>query len=440
MNKKKAFTGSPVLVDPTDICNAVVGLKGTRVLHYQRQGPIAEIGIEQVPAEVLCPWCASPAKVKERPWVTYVDLPFGGTPVRIAWKKHRMCCVEPSCSKESWTLTDHRIAAARSLLTTRAAKWATKQVGGGRTITEVAGELGCDWGVVNRAVVLYGKALLDADKKRVGETTAIGFDETLFVRMGKYRSQRWCTTVCDVVGSKLIDVVKTRDFVEVAAWVKQRPASFREGISVATLDMSNTYAAVFSVTLPQAIQVVDRFHVVKLANSVLDAIRRRVQQETTGHRGHKQDPLYRSRKLLVMRERDLDEATAARLASLLGLGDPTAEVALAYRVKEALAEFYEIPSPAEAGERLTEIIERTVSPVNSPELRRLGRTLKRWFDKIMAYHEARLTNGPTEGLNNLIKRVKRVAFGFSNFENYRIRVLLYAGKPNWRVLDSIVVK
>ena len=109
-------------------------------------------------------------------------------------------------------------------------------------------------------------------------------------------------------------------------------------------------------------------------------------------------------------------------------------------MKEALAEFYEIPSPAEAGERLTEIIERTVSPVNSPELRRLGRTLKRWFDKIMAYHEARLTNGPTEGLNNLIKRVKRVAFGFSNFENYRIRVLLYAGKPNWRVLDSIVVK
>ena len=109
-------------------------------------------------------------------------------------------------------------------------------------------------------------------------------------------------------------------------------------------------------------------------------------------------------------------------------------------MKEALAEFYEIPSPAEAGERLTEIIERTVSPVNSPELRRLGRTLKRWFEKIMAYHEVRLTNGPTEGLNNLIKRVKRVAFGFSNFENYRIRALLYAGKPNWRVLDSIVVK
>ena len=49
-------------------------------------------------------------------------------------------------------------------------------------------------------------------------------------------------------------------------------------------------------------------------------------------------------------------------------------------------------------------------------------------------------NGPTEALNNLIKRIKRVGFGFRNFENYRIRALLYAGKPNWRVLGSIVVR
>jgi len=75
-----------------------------------------------------------------------------------------------------------------------------------------------------------------------------------------------------------------------------------------------------------------------------------------------------------------------------------------------------------------------------PELQKLGRTIKRWFDKICNYHIARISNGPTEALNNLIKRIKRIGFGFRNFENYRIRALLYAGKPNWRVLDSIVVK
>ncbi len=51
-----------------------------------------------------------------------------------------------------------------------------------------------------------------------------------------------------------------------------------------------------------------------------------------------------------------------------------------------------------------------------------------------------MSNGPTEAPNNLIKRIKRIAFGFRNFENYRIRALLYVGKPNWRVFGSIVVR
>ena len=74
------------------------------------------------------------------------------------------------------------------------------------------------------------------------------------------------------------------------------------------------------------------------------------------------------------------------------------------------------------------------------ELQKLGRTLQAWFDKICNYHLARISNGPTEALNSLIKRIKRIGFGFRNFHNYRIRALLYAGKPNWRVLGSIVVQ
>ena len=186
--------------------------------------------------------------------------------------------------------------------------------------------------------------------------------------------------------------------------------------------------------------MVDRFHVIKLANSALDGIRRRVQQEATGHRGRRDDPLYRSRRLLVMNGRNLDEIATKRLETLLELGDPNAEVALAYRVKEAISEFYEIAEIDQARSHLEEIVDRLSLKSMPSELRRLGKTIKYWFEKIMAFHEERMTNGPTEGLNNLIKRVKRVAFGFTNFDNYRIRALLYGGKPNWRVLDSIVVK
>ena len=71
------------------------------------------------------------------------------------------------------------------------------------------------------------------------------------------------------------------------------------------------------------------------------------------------------------------------------------------------------------------------------EVQSLGRTLIRWRDPIAAWHRAHVSNGPTEAANNLIKRVKRVAFGFTRFRNYRIRALLYAGAPNWDLLATI---
>ncbi|MDP9092101.1 MAG: transposase, partial [Actinomycetota bacterium] len=89
---------------------------------------------------------------------------------------------------------------------------------------------------------------------------------------------------------------------------------------------------------------------------------------------------------------------------------------------------------------LNELIEHCRRRTMPPELQKLGRTMHQWFDKICNYHLARVSNGPTEALNNLIKRIKRIGYGFRNFNNYRIRALLYAGKPNWRVLGSIVVQ
>jgi transposase len=73
----------------------------------------------------------------------------------------------------------------------------------------------------------------------------------------------------------------------------------------------------------------------------------------------------------------------------------------------------------------------------SPEIRQLGRTITRWRHQIAAWHRAHVSNGPTEAANNLIMRVKRVAFGFTRFRNYRLRDLLYAGKPNWDPLGTI---
>lgn len=396
--------------------------------------------IEQVVADVRCPGCEGPAQVKERPVVRYVDLPVYGTPMRLAWRKHRMRCPDGSCPRRSWVLADHRIAAKSCLLTTRAAKWATVQVGGGRTVSEVAAELACDWHTVNDAVTTYGEALLSADRKRLNRTTAIGLDETKFVRLGRTNHADYATTVADVENHQIIDILPTRNFTEVARWLDKQPQGWKQRIRFGALDMSNTYAAVYSVVLPGADQVVDPFHVIALANRCLDSVRRRVQAERFGRRNKGHDPLYRARRVLVMGEEKLDDEATARLWSLLELGDPHGEVAIAYRVKERLRDFYRTRDPDDARQVLEELKTHCLKRAMPLEVQRLGRTIRDWFDKICNFHLARVSNGPTEALNNLVKRIKRIGFGFRNFQNYRIRALLYAGRPNWRVLGSIVVR
>ena len=72
------------------------------------------------------------------------------------------------------------------------------------------------------------------------------------------------------------------------------------------------------------------------------------------------------------------------------------------------------------------------------EVRSLGRTLKNWRNEIIAWHRSHVSNGPTEAVNNLVKRVKRAAFGFRSFRSFRVRALLYAGKPNWSLLETVM--
>ena len=429
-----------VLTHPSEIIQALVGLKDIQVLHYKRAGPDVELLIEQVTDDVRCPTCGGRAQVKERPVVSYVDLPVYGTPMRLAWKKHRMRCPDQGCPKKTWVLTDHRIAAKKCLLTTRAAKWATVQVGGGRTVSEVAGELACDWHTVNDAVTTYGEALLRADRKRLNKTSAIGLDETSFTKLGSKGYRDYATTVADVENHQIIDILPSRNFTDVAGWIDKQPRAWKERIRFGALDMSATYAAVFSVMLPEAAQVVDSFHAVALANRCLDDVRRRVQHEQLGHRGRRDDPLYRARRVLLTGEERLDQKATDRLESLLELGDPNAEVAIAYRIKERLRDFYRESDRFEARQLLRDLERHCLKRAMPPEIQRLGRTIRRWFDKLCNYHLAKVSNGPTEALNNLVKRIKRIGFGFRNFKNYRIRALLYAGKPNWRVLGSIVVR
>jgi transposase len=289
--------------------------------------------------------------VKDRPAVVLVDLACFGRPARLVWHKHRWRCPHDGCALGSWTGEDPQIAPARGAMTDRAGRWVCEQVGRlGRTVAEVARELGCDGHTVNEAVIAYGTPLVE-DPDRIGEVEALGLDETLFCRRGRWRTQAWCSSIVDVSAghSQLLDVVPGRSATGPSVWLEARPEAWRHGIRFGVLDLSGPYRKTFEDTLGQVTQVADPFHLVRLANAKLDECRRRVQNETVGHRGRKDDPLYRARRLLTKAHERLDERGDTRLRGLLEAGDPRGEVRTAWHAKEVTRSIYEITDPQLAG-------------------------------------------------------------------------------------------
>ena len=424
--------------NPTRICELIVGLGEVEVLGVEDEPGAPLVLHVRTRARPTCGGCGGPVWSKGPAPVELVDLPAFGRPARLVWHKRRWRCPAGDCGVGSFTEIDERIAPARSKLTARAGRWATVQVGRrGRPVEHVAGELGCDWHTVNDAVMAWGQALLDADGDRIGGVTALGLDETLFARRGRWRTRLWCTSIVDVAGGQLLDVVPGRDAAAPTAWLLAQPEAWRDGVAWGVLDLSGAYRRAFDDALPRAGQVADPFHVVRLANDAVDEARRRVQNDTLGHRGTKDDPLYRIRRLLLAAHERLPDAADAKLRGLLAAGDPRGEVRLTWHAKEILRGLYDIDCPQLADDYLTELADDLADGDCPPELRRLGATLARWHTQITNWHRARVTNGPTEAINNLIKRVKRVAYGFRRFAHYRIRALLYAGKPNWALLATI---
>ncbi|HLG68172.1 MAG TPA: ISL3 family transposase [Acidimicrobiales bacterium] len=245
------------------------------------------------------------------------------------------------------------------------------------------------------------------------------------------------TQLVDVERGQLLDVVPGRGSTEPMAWLAERGPAFRAAIEYGTIDLSGPYRRVFEVMVPSATLVADPFHLVRHANAKLDECRRRVQNETLGHRGRKHDPLFRCRRLLTRAKERLDDKGTEKLTGLLRAGDPHGEVATLWEAKEAVREIYTHVDAELALEWIDELSRDLQDPDYPIEARSLGRTLRRWRKQIAAWHRAHVTNGPTEAVNNLIKRVKRAAFGFTSFRNYRIRSLLYAGKPNWDLLATL---
>jgi len=227
--------------------------------------------------------------------------------------------------------------------------------------------------------------------------------------------------------ARLLDLVPGRSGETYRGWLQQRGQAFKAGVEIATLDPFHGYKNAIDDQLQDARSVLDAFHVVKLASQVVDDVRRRVQQDTTGHRGRRGDPLYRIRNILRAGEENLTERQQARLEAAFAAREEHLEVELAWRCAQQVRSCYHQDSHA-AGRQVAEQVLASFTSCPIPEVARLGRTLKQWSREFLGYFDTNgASNGGTEAINGLIELHRRIARGFRNRNNYRLRMLLIGG-------------
>ena len=352
-------------------------------------------------------------------------------PVLVVWRKRTWRCPDAGCPVVTFSEV-HDLAAPRAKLTRRAVTWATDAlVWDDTTVAALARHLGVDWHTCWDAIETEATKRL-ADPDRLAGVGTLGVDEHIW-KPSRHGADRAVTSMVDLTRDKdgrtrarLLDVVPGRSGTAYARWLKAQGEDFTVSVEHAALDPFRGYANAIRDELPDAVAVLDAFHVVKLGTQVVDEVRRRVQQDTLGRRGHKDDPLYKVRGLLRHGTEHLTPRQAARLEDGLQAGDPDFEVTVAWHCYQQLRAIYHAPSPTEGHRRAARVIDSFATcPVR--EVARLGRTLRAWRAQVLAYFETGgVSNGGTEAVNLLIEKTRRLAHGFRTFAHYRIRILLAA--------------
>ena len=358
--------------------------------------------------------------------------PFGHRPTTLLVRVRRYKCT--GCGRV-WRQDTTKAAEPRAKISRAGLRWALEAlVIDHLTVSRVAAGLGVSWSAANDAVLAEGRRVLIDDPSRFDGVAVIGVDEHAWrhTRFG----DRYVTVVIDLTPvrdgtgpARLLDMVQGRSKPVFKTWLEQQTPQFRDGIEVVAMDGFTGFKTAAAEALPDAVEVMDPFHVVQLAGDALDRTRQRVQQQTLGHRGHAGDPLYGVRRTLHTGQSILTERQRARIGAVFAI-DEHVEVEATWGVYQSIVAAYRDPDRPAGRRALQAVIDslRRGVPEALVELGKLGRTLHRRAGDVLAYFDLPGTsNGPTEAINGRLEHLRGSALGFRNISNYITRSLLESG-------------
>ena len=259
------------------------------------------------------------------------------------------------------------------------------------------------------------------------------------------RGDKYVTVIIDLTPirngtgpARLLDMVEGRSKQAFKTWLSDRPQAWRDGIQVVAMDGFTGFKTATTEELPDAVAVMDPFHVVRLAGDAVDRCRRRIQQELHGHRGRAGDPLYGARRTLHTGADLLTDKQTDRLTALFA-ADEHVQVEATWGIYQRMIAAYREPDQATGRDLMRKVIDSISSgvPKALTEIITLGRTMRQRATDVLAYFDRRGTsNGPTEAINGRLEHLRGSALGFRNLTNYIARSLLETGGFRPQLLHS----
>jgi transposase len=407
---------------------------GLQVVGQRLEPDRAVLACRVVEPDQWCRRCGCEGVARDSVVRRLAHEPLGWRPTVLEVVIRRYRCTGPDCG-HVWRQDTSAAAEPRARLSRRGLRWALEAIVVQHlTVARVAEGLAVSWNTANDAVLAEGQRVLIEDPTRYDGVRVVGVDEHAWRHTR--RGDKFVTVIIDLTAvragtgpARLLDMVQGRSKQAFKTWLAERPQAWRDGIEVVAMDGFTGFKTATTEELPDAVAVMDPFHVARLAGDALDRCRRRVQNDIHGQRGRKQDPLYQARRTLHTGADLLTHKQSARLTELFATVEHV-EVEATWGVYQAMIAAYREPDRA-CGKTMMQALINSISSVVPAALREvitLGRTLKKRATDVLAYFDRPGTsNGPTEAINGRLEHLRGSALGFRNLTNYVARSLLETG-------------
>lgn len=378
---------------PTD--SSILNLHGWRVDKLTEHGDLYEVEAEYTVEPEQCPYCKSPdlyrhGKREQR----FHDLPVHNKPVIIITQRQRWKC--RNCSA---TFQSHLMHVNETRLMTERLRWFIRYEALSKTFTSVAKTVGLTEGAIRH---VFEEFAAELEEKHVVQTpTILGIDEIFLVR--EYRC-----VLTDIENRKLVDILSDRKKPTVIKYLKTLDT---EKVEVAVMDMWQPYRDAVRQVIPHAAIVVDKFHVVRMANDAMETLRKQLKRELTSNQRRQ---LKHDRKILLMRSDQLNAQQRFVLDTWLVNFE---ELGRAYAAKEMFMDIWDSEDMTIAKAKYHAWLDYVREHQLEEAYSNLITACTNWNDEIFRHFQYRVTNAYTEAFNGILKLAHK------NGRDYSFRAL-----------------